>query len=39
MNEFLKEALEKIDKGMKEKLDRYGDAMKADVMEGQVARV
>lgn len=31
MNEFLKEALEKIDKGMKEKLDRYGDAMKADV--------
>lgn len=31
MNEFLKEALEKIDKGMKEKLDRYGDATKADV--------
>lgn len=31
MNEFLKEALDKIDKGMKEKLDRYGDAMKADV--------
>ena len=31
MNDFLKEALEKIDKGMKEELDRYGDAMKAEV--------
>ena len=31
MNDFLKEALEKIDKGMKEKLDRYGDVMKAEV--------
>lgn len=31
MNNFLNEALEKIDKGMKESLDRYGDAMKADV--------
>ncbi len=33
MNEFLKSALEKIDKGMKERLDRYGEAMKADVGE------
>ena len=31
MSEFLNEALEKIDKGMKEKLDRYGEAMKAEV--------
>ena len=31
MNEFLSKAIEKIDKGMKERLDRYGEAMKADV--------
>ena len=31
MNEFLSQAIEKIDKGMKEKLERYGEAMKADV--------
>ena len=31
MNEFLNEALEKIDKGGKERLDKYGEVMKADV--------
>lgn len=31
MNNFLSQAIEKIDKGMKEKLERYGEAMKADV--------
>ena len=31
MNEFLNEALEKIDKGEKERLDKYGEVMKADV--------
>lgn len=31
MNEFLKEALEKIDKGMKGNMGRYETAMKADV--------
>lgn len=31
MNEYLSQAIEKIDAGMKERLDRYGDAMKSEV--------
>lgn len=31
MNEFLNEALQKIEDGKKERLDRYGEAMKAEV--------
>ena len=31
MNEFLNKALEKIDEGIKQKMDRYGEVMKADV--------
>lgn len=33
MNEFLNVALEKIDKGEKERLDKYGEVMKADVAD------
>ena len=31
MNEFLNEAISKIDDGMKQRLDKYGEVMKADV--------
>ncbi len=31
MNEFLNKALGKIDEGIKQKMDKYGEVMKADV--------
>ena len=31
MNEFLNKALEKIDEGIKQEMDKYGEVLKADV--------
>ena len=39
MNEFLNEALEKIDKGKKERLDKYGEVMKAEVLKALEAHI